>query len=124
LTYLTRAPLDLTSLLASVRRDGDGGLASFVGVVRNENEGKPVSRIEYTAYEEMAELEMGKIASELAQRFPATRVRFLHRLGTVPVGEPSVAIAAASPHRAEAFEACREAIEAIKSRVPIWKKEF
>ena len=124
MTYLTREPLELTPLLASVRRDGDGGLASFVGVVRNENEGKPVARIEYTAYEEMAELEMGKIAAELAGRFPATRVRFLHRLGMLPVGEASVAIAAASPHRAEAFDACREAIEAIKSRVPIWKKEF
>lgn len=124
MNYLTRGSLDPTSLLASVRRDGDGGLASFVGVVRNENDGKSVSRIEYTAYEPMAEREMKKIASELAEKYPETRVRFLHRLGTLSIGEISVAIAAASPHRAEAFAACREAIERIKSRVPIWKKEF
>ncbi len=122
--YLTRDPLDPSSLLASVRRDGDGGLASFVGVVRNENEGARVQKIEYTAYEPMAEKEMGKIAAELAELYPDTRVRFLHRLGTLAVGEASVAIAAASPHRAEAFAACREAIERIKTRVPIWKKEF
>lgn len=123
-SFLTRDVLDPAALLASVRRDGDGGLASFVGVVRNENEGARVKRIEYTAYEEMAEREMGKIAAELAELFPATRVRFLHRLGTLAVGEASVAIAAASPHRAEAFAACREAIERIKARAPIWKKEF
>ena len=124
MTFLTRDPLDLDDLIRAVQRDSDGGLASFVGVVRNENEGRSVSSIDYTAYEPMAELEAGKIASELEAEFPETRVAMRHRLGVLGVGEASVAIAAGSPHRAEAFAACREAIEKVKARIPIWKKEF
>ena len=122
--FLNRAPLDLDDLIRAVRRDSDGGLAAFVGVVRNENEGRPVATIEYTAYEPMAEREMEKIARELRADFPETTVAMRHRLGILPVGEASVAIVAASPHRGEAFAACREAIEKIKARVPIWKKEM
>ena len=122
--FLTRDPLNLAALIADVRRDSDGGLATFLGVVRNENDGQRVSRIEYTAYEPMAELEAQKIDAELAGEFPGTQVAMRHRLGTLAIGEASVAIAAASPHRAEAFAACRAAIEKIKLRVPIWKKEM
>jgi molybdopterin synthase catalytic subunit len=122
--FLTRDPLDLDELIRAVRRDSDGGLATFLGIVRNENEGHPVSSIDYTAYEPMAELEAGKIAGELASEFPETRVAMRHRLGNLAVGQASVAIAAGSPHRAEAFAACREAIERVKARVPIWKKEL
>lgn len=122
--HLTRDPLDIASLIRETRRPSDGGLALFLGVVRNENDGRAVARIEYTAYEPMAESEMGKIAAELTAEFPGTRVAMRHRLGMLSVGEASVAIVAASPHRAEAFAACRAAIEKIKARVPIWKKEM
>jgi len=123
-TFLTREPLDLGALIDEVRRDSDGGLAGFLGVVRNENEGRPVGRIDYTAYAPMAEREIARIAAELETAYPETRVAMVHRIGLLSVGEASVAIAAASPHRQDAFAACREAIEKIKARAPIWKKEM
>lgn len=104
-------------------RPGDGAVAVFVGVVRDETRGRTVSEIEYTAYETMAESELARIEAELAGELPHPSVRLLHRLGRLRVGEPSVAVIATAPHRAEAFAACREAIERIKTRVPIWKKE-
>ena len=121
---LTDAPIDPAVLLASVRRDGDGGLALFVGVVRDHNEGRKVTRLEYSAYIPMAEKELETIAGEIATAFPGVRVDFRHRLGSLAVGDVAVAVAAGSPHRPEAFAACRAGIEAIKARVPIWKKEF
>ncbi len=121
--YLTTDPLDLARLLLEARAS-DGALCLFVGVVRNENEGRPATAIEYQAYGPMAESEMAKIAEALVREFPATRVRIQHRVGRLAVGEPSVAIAAVSPHRSEAFAACRAAIDRIKTTVPIWKKEF
>lgn len=111
-------------MIAEARRNGDGGIALFLGAVRNENRGETVARIEYTAYEAMAEREMGKIVAELSAASPQTRLLLSHRLGSLEVGEISVAVVAASPHRKEALSACREAIERIKARVPIWKKEF
>jgi molybdopterin synthase catalytic subunit len=119
---LTRAPLDLSRIGTADPRDG--AVCLFVGVVRNENGGRPVSRLEYEAYEEMALPLMEEIARETLARWPITRVEMVHRLGTLSIGEPSVAVAVTSPHRAEAFEACRHAIDALKARVPIWKKEF
>lgn len=124
MTYLVRRPIDIAELIAEIRRDGDGGIALFLGAVRNENRGESVSRIEYTAYETMAEREMGKIEAELASASPQTRLRMRHRLGMLALGEISVAVVASSPHRKEALSTCREAIERIKARVPIWKKEF
>ncbi len=122
--YLVHGRIDPEHLSSEVRRSCDGAVALFVGTVRNENGGRAVERIEYSAYPEMAEEEMSAIAEELCEQFPDARIAMLHRLGTLGVGEVSVAVAAASPHRAEAFAACRQAIEAIKARVPIWKKEF
>jgi molybdopterin synthase catalytic subunit len=122
--FLSNEPLDLASLLAGVRRDGDGGLALFVGVVRDHNDGRRVDRLEYEAYGEMAEGEMARIAGELAQAHPEAQVLFRHRVGALVVGDVAVAVAASAPHRAEAFAACRAGIEAIKARVPIWKREF
>jgi molybdopterin synthase catalytic subunit len=107
-----------------VRRNADGGLALFVGVVRDHNEGHRVDRLEYEAYRPMAEREMSRIAGELARTHPEAQVIFRHRVGALVVGDIAVAVAASAPHRAEAFAACREGIEAIKSRVPIWKCEF
>ena len=121
--FLTSSPLDVAALLAEARAS-DGALCLFVGVVRNENQGRPTTAIEYQAYGPMAESEMAKISESLVREFPQTRVRIQHRVGRLSVGEPSVAIAAVSPHRSEAFAACRAAIDRIKTTVPIWKKEF
>lgn len=121
--FLSTDPLDPGSLLAIVRRGKDGGLALFVGVVRNENEGHPVDRLEYEAYGPMAEREMARIAEDLARSHPEAQVLFRHRVGALEVGDVAVVVAASAPHRAEAFAACRAGIEAIKARVPIWKRE-
>jgi molybdopterin synthase catalytic subunit len=119
---LTREAIDLAALTATTA--ADGALCLFVGVVRNENGGRPVRHLEYEAYEEMALPLMRQIASEAAARWPVTDLRVVHRLGRLEIGEPSVAVAVASPHRAEAFAACRYVIDAVKAQVPIWKKEF
>ena len=119
---LVREPIELASLQQTTPRDG--ALCLFVGVVRNDNGGRPVVRLEYEAYEEMALPLMEEIAAETARRFPVTDVRLVHRLGRLGIGEASVAVAVASPHRAEAFAACRFAIDTLKAQVPIWKKEL
>jgi molybdopterin synthase catalytic subunit len=102
---------------------GDGAVCVFAGVVRDENEGRTVLRLEYEAYEEMALPLMLEIAAEAHRLHAISSVRMEHRLGTLAVGELSVIVAVASPHRAAAFAACRFVIDALKSRVPIWKKE-
>jgi molybdopterin synthase catalytic subunit len=119
---LTRAPIDLAALLTA--SPADGAVCLFVGVVRHENAGRPVSHLEYEAYEDMALPLMEQIAAEAARRWPVSEVRMVHRLGRLEIGEPSVAVAVVSPHRAEAFAACRFAIDSLKASVPIWKKEF
>jgi molybdopterin synthase catalytic subunit len=119
---LAREPIDLAALSATTPRDG--ALCLFVGVVRNENRGRAVVRLEYEAYEEMALPLMRQIAAEARRRHPVTLVRLVHRLGPLEIGEASVAVAVASPHRGEAFLACRYAIDTLKAEVPIWKKEF
>lgn len=124
MSFLTWEPIDPAPLLSAVRRDGDGGLALFVGVVRNHDEGRAVESLEYEAYLPMAEKEMARIAHELEVRHPEARVAMKHRIGSLAIGDVAVAVAAAAPHRQEAFAACREGIELIKARVPIWKKEF
>ncbi|MEO8585729.1 MAG: molybdenum cofactor biosynthesis protein MoaE [Acidobacteriota bacterium] len=124
MSFLSDSPVDPARLLEAVRRDGDGGLALFVGVVRNHNDGHRVDRLEYEAYGTMAEKEMARIVEELARAHPQTQVLFRHRVGSLVVGDVAVAVAASAPHRSEAFSACRAGIEAIKARVPIWKREF
>jgi len=122
LVRLVREPIDVASLTGAGAVDG--AVCLFVGVVRNENRGRAVLRLEYEAYEEMALPLMEEIAAETGRRFPVTDVRLVHRLGRLEIGEASVVVAVASPHRAEAFAACRFAIEALKAQVPIWKKEL
>ena len=121
--FLTSSPIDVASLLLAAR-ESDGAVCLFLGVVRNENEGRPTAGIQYEAYGQMAESEIAKIVRSLEREWPLTRVHVEHRVGHLRVGEVSVAIVAVSPHRAEAFEACRAAIDRIKTAVPIWKKEM
>ncbi len=116
--------LSVDETLASVRRPGAGGLAVFVGVVRDESEGRAVTRLEYSAYASMAKREMERIAQEIETEMPDVRVAAMHRTGSLEVGDAAVVCAASAPHRAEAFRACRELIDRIKSRVPIWKREI
>jgi len=122
LLRLVREPIDVGALAGAT--PADGAVCLFVGVVRNENQGRPVLHLEYEAYEEMALRLLEEIAAETARRYPVTGVRLVHRLGRLGVGEVSVAVAVSSPHRAEAFAACRFAIDNLKAKVPIWKKEF
>ena len=121
-TYLTDAPLELEPLIAAVADPGCGASVTFLGTVRRSPQDGDVSAIEYSAYQAMAEGEFGRIVAETLARWPGARVALRHRLGVVPTGEASIAIAVATPHRAEAFDACRYVIEETKKRVPIWKK--
>jgi molybdopterin synthase catalytic subunit len=124
MSHLTDRPIEPAAILADVRRNGDGGLALFVGVVRDLSDGKAVTRLEYSAYIPMADNELDRIAAEIAKAHVGARVLFRHRIGSLAIGDVAVVVAAAAPHREEAFSACRAGIEAIKARVPIWKKEF
>jgi molybdopterin synthase catalytic subunit len=119
---LTRTPLDLASLVASVSAPDRGGVAAFLGMVRNHHGGREVLRLEYSAYEPMAEAEAARIIGEAESRWPV-KVALAHRIGDLAIGDAAVAVAAAGAHRAEAFDACRYVIEELKVRVPIWKKE-
>jgi molybdopterin synthase catalytic subunit len=121
---ITEHPIELESLLREILTPGTGGIDVFVGTVRDNNEGKRVEAIEYTAYVPMAENLMRRIEEEIRGRWRVCDVRLLHRIGLLRVGETSVLTAVSAPHRAEAFEACRHAIERIKADVPIWKKEL
>lgn len=121
--YLTDAPIDPQALIQQVMRKSDGAYVLFEGVVRNHHEGRAVESIFYDAYRPMAEKELEKIVREVETQFPDVAIAVLHRLGQLVVGDASIAIVAASPHRAEAFGACRMVIDRIKETVPIWKKE-
>lgn len=120
---LVRAPIDVSALLADVASPAAGATVLFLGTVREVNDGREVTGIEYSAYEAMAEREMRAIATEAAEHFAPARVGLVHRLGTLALGEASVAIAIAHPRRAPAMDAQRQMIEALKRRVPIWKLE-
>lgn len=117
-------PLSVDEALARVRRPGAGGLSVFVGVVRDESHGRPVTQLEYSAYTSMAKREMARIVAEIEAEIDGVRVAAIHRTGTLQVGDAAVVCAASAPHREEAFRACRELIDRIKARVPIWKREI
>lgn len=121
--FWTREPIDVSRLLAEVRDSGRGGTALFVGSVRTGRDDGAVEAIEYSAYEAMLEAEFARIVAEAETRWAGSRVRAVHRLGLVPLGDASIAVAAAAPHRAAAFDACRHVIEEAKRRLPVWKKE-
>jgi molybdopterin synthase catalytic subunit len=115
--------LSLDTCTAAVRTAGTGGIVTFVGCVRDHAEGKQVSYLEYEAYEPMALASLEQIVAEARERWPVQAMAIQHRLGRLEIGDDAVVIAVACPHRAEAFEACRYAIDRIKQIVPIWKKE-
>ena len=123
MSYFTEGSIDSAALVRSVLRPSDGATVLFEGVVRNHNEGKAVQSIVYEAYLPMAEKEMARVVDDVRAAFPDVAVAVVHRLGHLVVGDTSIAIACASPHRAEAFDACRAVIDRIKKTVPIWKKE-
>lgn len=120
---LVTAPIDPAALLDEVASPRNGAAVLFLGTVREVNEGRPVEALDYAAYEAMAQSELERIAEEASRTFAVDALAVEHRIGLLQLGEVSVAIAAAHPHRAEAFDACRWIIEAIKARVPIWKRE-
>jgi molybdopterin synthase catalytic subunit len=120
---VTGAPLDPAAVAATVARTSDGALATFVGLVRDENAGRRVLWLDYEAFAPLAVKAFEQIGAETAARWPGARLAIHHRTGRVAIGEASVAIAAASPHRADAFAACRYAIERVKQIAPIWKHE-
>ncbi|MDQ2715045.1 MAG: molybdenum cofactor biosynthesis protein MoaE [Chloroflexota bacterium] len=123
LIQITREPLDRDALLAAVADPGVGGIVVFEGVVRNEARGKQVRYLEYDVYPEMAEEQVRAIVSEARQRWHTEHIAVAHRIGRLEIGEASVIIVVATPHRSEAFEACRYIIDTLKTTVPIWKKE-
>jgi molybdopterin synthase catalytic subunit len=116
--------IDVVELLASVSVPEAGGIDMFLGTTRNHSKGKKVIRLEYEAYSPMALRMMSEIESEIRERWNIQKISIVHRIGVVPVMEASVAIAVSAAHRKEAFEACRYAIDELKKRVPIWKKEI
>ena len=120
---VTTDPLSIDEAYAAVRKDGCGAVALFVGTVRDHHEGKKVTKISYSAFKEMAEKEFAAIAKEAEARWKTGAMYIAHRTGALAIGDASVVIAVSSPHRAEAFEACRYAIDRLKEVVPIWKKE-
>jgi molybdopterin synthase catalytic subunit len=122
---VTSEPLDLQALIEEISRmsTADGAIASFVGLVREENQGRQVSYLEYEAYEPLAGRALQLIIDEARETWADTRIGVHHRTGRLELGEASIIIVAASPHRAHAFAACRYTIERVKQIVPIWKHE-
>jgi len=121
---IVRDPIDPRTLEAAVWTEACGGVAIFLGVVREHaGDGRPVSGLTYEAHEAMALAEFAAIAHEVSEKFAGVRLGIVHRVGELRVGEIAVAVCTASPHRAQAFDACRYAIDELKARASIWKKE-
>lgn len=123
LRRITDSPINPSEILASVQDDSAGGTVVFLGTIRNRNEGKLVRGLRYEVYREMAERRMLEIEGEVKKKWRVRKMAMVHRYGDLRVGEVSVAVAVSSEHRAEAFEACRYAIDTIKRTLPLWKKE-
>ncbi len=123
LGFLTTSPIDSAALARRVEDPSHGGIATFLGLVRDHHDGRGVRRLEYSAYGAMAEQECARIVAETESRWPV-RVALEHRIGKLEIGDAAVAVAVGGAHRQETFEACRFVVEEVKRRVPIWKKEF
>lgn len=120
---IVKKPIARDRLIEAVEDPGAGAICTFLGVVRDNNLGREVDYLEYEAYPEMAVPAMSRIAGEIRERWDVIEIAIVHRVGRLEIGEASVGIAVSSAHRAEAFEACRYAIDRLKETVPIWKKE-
>jgi molybdopterin synthase catalytic subunit len=121
---VTTEPLNVQTVNDWVKRPTDGAVVTFDGIVRNNFDGRPVRYLEYEAYAAMAEQKLAEIGEEMRRKFPVGEIAMLHRIGRLEIGESSIVIAVAAPHRHAAFEACAYAMDRIKEEVPIWKKEF
>ena len=122
---LQSEPLSLDVVVKAVSDSTlEGAVVTFTGVVRSLSRGKRVTRLDYEAYDSMAEKQLSRIGNEVTRQWPGARAAVVHRVGSLLPGELAVVIAVAAPHRAEAFDACRHVIERLKQDVPIWKKEF
>ena len=121
---IKREKLDLEDLIKVVEAPRAGAISTFTGTTRDHSEGRKVLSLEYEAFSEMAEKKLGEIGKEIRDKWAVTAVAIVHRVGKLEIGEASVMIAISAPHRKEAFEACRYAIDRIKTIVPIWKKEI
>ena len=117
-------PLDPESITAQVRRDSNGAVVTFLGTTRDSTDGRGVLHLEYEAYRPMADQKLAEIADEMKDRWGLKDIAISHRLGRLEIGDISLVVAVASPHRADAFAACQSSVDRIKQIVPIWKKEF
>lgn len=121
---IVEKPININNVIKDAMGDECGAVSVFIGTVRNKNDDKKVTGIYYDAYKEMAERNLKEIEKEIKEKWKTKRVSIVHRIGKLKVGEISVVIAVGTPHRKEAFEACRYGIERIKEYLPIWKQEF
>jgi MoaE-MoaD fusion protein len=120
---LTEQPIDLDTVITEVADERAGAVASFLGTTRAQSRGRTVLHLDYEAYAGMAEQAMTEIADALKAKYDLCEVAITHRIGRVAIGETSVAVAVSAPHRSDALAACKEAIDTLKERVPLWKKE-
>ena len=121
---ITDQVLDAEAITAQVRRDTNGAVVTFLGTTRSSTDGRTVLHLEYEAYRPMADNMLAEVVEEMRSRFSVEDVAIAHRVGRLEVGETSLVVAVASPHRREAFAACQYSVDRIKQTVPIWKKEF
>jgi len=121
---LSDQPLNAQQAITAVNHESAGAVDVFIGTVRNKTQDRPVVRLDYEAYDSMAIAQMRKLAEETASRWPVTGIAIHHRKGVLQIGDIAVVIAVSTPHRQEAFEACKYTIDTLKERIPIWKKEI
>ncbi|MFT4033389.1 MAG: molybdenum cofactor biosynthesis protein MoaE [Siphonobacter sp.] len=121
---ITDQPIDIQVCLNAVRSDRAGAVDVFIGTVRNHNNSKEVVRLEYESFDSMAIRKMNELAEEAKRRWPVEKIAIVHRKGVLQIAEVAVVIAVATPHRSDAFEACKWLIDTLKEVVPIWKKEI
>lgn len=126
LIALQATPIDAGQIIAAVAEPQAGAIATFLGITRGEadSDGRILTALHYQAYEQMALIQMQRLASTARQRWPIRRMAVVHRTGKVDIGQPSVIIAVSTPHRSEAFDACRFLIDSLKAQATIWKKEL
>ena len=121
---VTTEPLRVQEVNDLVKRPTDGAVVTFDGIVRNNFDGRPVRSLEYEAYAAMAEKKLAEIGADVRRKFAVGEIAMVHRIGRLQIGESSIVIAVAAPHRHAAFEACAYAMDRVKEDVPVWKKEF